>query len=95
VRIALASGLAALLPGCIGVGQFVSERSGESAPQELIEQCREQAQRQVVTDIDALPASPKPEGRIGSEIGNSLGDALNFRRDVAQCLRKAGYVRAR
>jgi len=93
-QIALASGAVILLSGCIGVGQFVSKQSGESAPQELVELCRERAQRQVVADVDALPASPKPADGIGSGIGNSLGDALNFRRDVARCLRELGYVRA-
>ena len=93
-QIVLASGAVILLSGCIGVGQFVSKQSGESAPQELVELCRERAQHQVVADVDALPASPKPADGIGSEIGNSLGDALNFRRDVAQCLRELGYVRA-
>lgn len=81
------------LAGCVGVPDFYVAGSSEKAPKAATILCRDQASGLAAPDINTSPRPTSNEAQAGTLIGNSVGDAILFRRTYSKCMEEAGYAR--
>lgn len=81
------------LAGCVGVPDFYVAGSSEKAPKAATMLCRDRASGLTAPDINTSSRPTSNEAQAGALIGNSVGDAILFRRTYSKCMEEAGYTR--
>lgn len=81
------------LAGCIRVPDYYVASSNERAPKAATMLCRDRASGLTAPDINTSSRPTSNEAQAGALIGNSVGDAILFRRTYSKCMEEAGYAR--
>jgi hypothetical protein len=85
--------LALPLAGCIRVPDYYVRGSNEKAPKDATTHCREVAAGHAAPDINATSRPTPSAEQAGNLVGNSVGDAILFRRTYSACMESSGYAR--